>query len=499
MAKNRGLKFRAAQGLVKILSSKYYKTLYAALVELIFNGLDAARIRGITPVLDITFWKKGKHPMSPNGPAITIRDNGTGFTSEVIRNYCSVGQSAHTGRADVHGQHGVGKFAAFALGSAEDTVYYILTSTGGEESWMWKMDNNIFSDIEFPESEIPKKARALLPPQGPWTEIVIPDATDMLEPDEVRTALTNLLPIPLRPWVVNVQGIPVQPRRFSAELSLTTKAFEVLGGAVKFEFAVAEVTTPADGVFMIDSDTGRVICDITSLPPSVKGKLDPVLLNARLIGQISCPGLEAESAGHRDGLNVNFWKSPKGEKLIALMNAIGAPKARDLIGDHVSAGKLNDAVMEMQDAFANAFGPPQPESIHGGGGGGGSGGGGGGGSGGGGGGGGGGVKPKPPVKGKGGKPITSFVRVEDVTYEAMSFEAHGATPAQVRKGTVLVFDTSHPEVKRVSQYKGARLVESLVHFAIEAHVLATRKEAMGGELISQVYTLKGKVMSNPKK
>ena len=456
----------ATHGLAKNL----YPSFLAAMLEIIFNGIDSATRRGVEPKIDISFYATGIHPMAPKSNAVAATDNGTGFTSEVIEAFGNTGESISFGRADLHGTHGLGKFAPFALGEGVGE-FSILSNTGGGETWVYRVKgDNIFGQTFEPEE--PKRGvEKFLPPNGPFAQIFVA-GIDPQDPDEFRANLANHLP--LRPLTVTVDGKIVEPRKFATSEAFTTPTIPMIGGPVHLMFAMAQVSTADDAVWLYDTN-GRQVGELLSAV--TRPLLDPVFRHPRLIAIIKAPGLEKKSSSSRTGLNAAFWKSGYGRKLLEVLAAYGVPLAKKVIGaaEDIESDPLRASIKVVADLFTAGFGSPdsvkekEPRSRPtkpGGGNTGGSGGGGGG--------------DDDPGK--------TWVRVEDNAYRVMSFPTSHPLPAEVRKGGIIVINTNHPEVRRLEKVRNPRLLkEAIIRALVEAHVVKTRPTA--ADHIGAVYEL----------
>ena len=478
----RPIVFHAGKSLATgALSRNMYHSAVQALVELIFNGFDAANLRGACPHVDIRVWTAGEHPLATKSRAVSVTDNGTGFTEKVIDAYREAGESVHKERSDIHGKHGIGKFAPFALGSESSpvTVFYITTNIGDGETWMFRIDGDRIFSSDGSKPTLVKGKRPGLPSAGPFTEIFVPVGDVEYDPESLRKELSPLLP--LRPWAVMVNGRAVERRKFASSVALETPVIPVFGGSIKIEFSTAEISTDADTVELIDSVSGRIIGDLHSR--ETRGLLDPILHHPRLIGRISVPGLEKKSSASRSGLTASFWRSARGKKLVEILNSVGVEQAQKALGEEPPAhDDLRTLFEDLAGVFQSVFGDPvadpplppkpprDPKEKEGGGGGGG---------------GGGGTNRFKPV----------CIRIEDATYRIESFDTASTTLAAARRNVIIV-NTAHPEFTRLKQAKSPRLYrEGIVRSIFEAHVAKTR-ELASNELFGAVYGLMGRFLSS---
>lgn len=466
----------SVQLMSRAISKDLYPSFVAALVELIFNGLDAANIRGVIPDIIVRVWKPGEHPLCPDSMGLSVLDNGTGMVSKAIKAFGMVGESVHTLLTYIHGKKGLGKAAAFALGTKDR--FFITTNIGDDNgTWRYDIKDKFFDPKGFTPVEVVKKMPQL-PTAGPFTEIFIPDLTVDFNIDKARDELTNLLPIN-RDWKVTVQGKPVKQRVFKGE-RFETEVIPALKGKVTFEFGVAEITAAEDTVFLIDSGSGRTVTDLHSLPATVKRELHLLLFHPRLIGQVQVVDLEKHCTSDRTKLKASFWSSAAGKALIGALNTFGVDLAKKVTGEDEEKPKgISKLLTDVKDVFDSCFGKADPmggwndgENS-----------------------GPGGKKRESGEKDKskklgdgrnsgsgGNKPTARdglWLKIEDKTYRILSFYTSSALPAEVRRGTIIV-NTGHPKSIRLDKIKGnAQLkLEHLVHFLVEAHITETREASL---------------------
>ncbi|KKT71509.1 MAG: hypothetical protein UX09_C0021G0012 [Candidatus Uhrbacteria bacterium GW2011_GWE2_45_35] len=495
----KSLCFRATTGLVLAVSSRLYRDPATMVGELVINGLDAATRRGVEPVIEVRFWQTGEHPLSPDAPALTILDNGPGFTDEVIADYVLVGESVHRADARFHGTHGLGKFAAFGLSTADR--FEIITRPQGERqiARYGLLVTDVFSGNEVLAEKVRMELPGL-PTKESFACILVHGFNGSISPDELRERLTQLLPI--RPCRVSVQGVQVALRRLEAERETETPPLPAFDHAsVRICFAVAEVTGQNDRARIIDAVSGRPVASFDSLPPAVRRNLETSLLHPKLQGEIWVPGsLEKQSETGRGGIATAYWRSDQGEALIAALNIYGAPLAAELVGNEAKPrGPIEGRLGEVARLFTQSFGDPDdsvdPEpgdngasptrkpgtkpSRPGGQGGGGTKNGSGkknkrqG------------VRPNPPSFGG------VLVRVEDTTYTIISFACVSEAPGHVRAGNVIVINTRHTQVERMQKMATGRVREELARYIIEAHVAA--KDGANPDLFGRVYQILGRL------
>lgn len=505
MSKPRTIKFATAPRLVTHgLARNLYPTWLAAMMELVFNGIDSATRRGVEPEIVVQFMAANEHPLSKVGPAVMVLDNGTGFTTEVVDAYNQLGQSVSLGRTDIHGKHGVGKVAPFALGEDVDH-FYILTRTQKDDAvWKYRINASEIFGGGFEPEEVTQPSRLQLPPTNvipTFGAILVPNIEPQ-DADDIRAQLTHLLP--LRPLKVFVDFKQVEARRFAAQTTAETPPIKMFGGVVKMQFARAEVSTANDTVELFDTN-GRPIAELMSA--ATRQQLHPVFRDPRLIGMVFVPGLEQHSASHRAGLGASFWKSAKGKKLLEVVNAFGAPKARDVLGpedEGVSSNPIQRSLSSVAEALTTCFGLPEDPILDnpddktatedggdgpaGGGGNGGSGGGGGSGNPG---------NPRPPRPNTpGSKAKALLMRIEDTDYRVMSFPTTSTVPVEVRQGKVLVINTAHAAVTNFLSAP-VQLRSLLLRAMVDAHVARTRRDVT--EQFGMSWTLWTHAMSAMKK
>lgn len=477
------------------LAARLYRNLSTAVAELVINGLAAATLLGVKPRIIIRRWDPEEHLYSPDGPALSVLDNGTGFTSAVISAYGQVGTSVHHGNVAVPGEHGLGKMAAFALGSEG---FYIISSTSESgPAWVYEIPRvNVFNPQGFQPVRVERSELPGLPKSGPFTMILVPQFRDSFDLKELRDDLTFLLP--MRAWEVVVQGEQVSPRKVQAQATMTTDRIPALGGTIRFELAVAEVSGGRDALWLVDAGSGRLVTELMDLP-GARRLLDGALLNPRLIGSVFIPGIEAQSSAGRAGLSATYLSSAPGQAMIGALNLFGGDLARQVLGEAApSENPALDLARQVVQSFRTAFGEPEAPV-----GGGGKDGGGanptpgpkgpGGGT-------GGGRGPRGPKTGSSGgtdklSPDAVVLRIEGRTYQVMSFRTADPVPVSVRKGT-LVINTDHPTTKRLLAATGPARRDGLVRALVDAHVVSTRDALV--DVTAAAYELLEKVLGGQK-
>jgi|GEM_PF-5443690 len=465
--------FEPTDELVFELSSKLYPDPEHMFNELVVNGLDAATRREVEPVIEVRFWSAGEHPLSPDAPAVSVLDNGTGFTSEVLAAYSLVGKSVHFQAHRVHGVHGLGKFAAFGLSATGS--FQIITRPRGETKVVCYSISfrDVFSRKKIKATPV-KESLPGLPTKGSFACIFIAGFNEAITAEELRAGLTNLLPI--RPCQVKVQTKLVALRKLEAEREVTTPPIPDFGGsAVTIKLAVAEVIGRNDGIRLIDAELGRPVVDsLDSLPPAIRRRLDYRLMHPRLLGDIFVPGnLEKYSEAGRAGIESSYWNSAQGKALIEALNIYGAPIAGELVGSEAkSQGAVNESLSNVAKIFEETFGEPDdsaevepndtlPGNLPG-------------------------VKPLHPSKSSSRDRTSTgesrpkktpnpplfggvWIKVEDATYLVMSYRVGGPKPFHVTTDGNIVINTLHPEIIRLQKLSVTRQCDELIRYIIEAH------------------------------
>ncbi|MFA4831238.1 MAG: ATP-binding protein [Patescibacteria group bacterium] len=472
-----------------------------AVGELVINGLDAANQIKRMPVVAIHLWAAGEHRLSETKcAAMTVTDNGIGFTDEVITIYGRVAESAQVG----HGRHGVGKFAAFALCSQKNPRYHIVTASGNERhARRFDIDGDVIFRTEgFAPSIVDRSDLPGLPDSGSFAQVVIPDLERSFTAEELIEFLTDHLPH--TPWEMTVNGQVVPHRQVKVLESVLVPPIIGVAGQVRIELGKAEDLRHPDSVWLMDGLTLRPVAQVAELPRAVRGLLDPNLLDPVLLGNIFIDGLEDHSSGGRSGLAADFWQGAFGRKLIDIFNGFAAPAARRVLGVISRPDDLlSSQIAVLGDTFSAAFGAPEiPENF----------------------------KPQPKGASQGGGPSggeddedeeedgkepkprdpsgrqptpgggsqrrergqrrAAFVKIEDKTYQVISFKTGGTVPSSVRKGDVIVVNTDHYDVKRLLRKRATdELAVHLCRILIEAHVA----NVYGQGEIEQVYRLKAVV------
>lgn len=492
--------FRSSPNLIREVSTKLYRDLIEAVLELVLNGVDAATVRNTIPNIQIRFWNKDAHPLVAGSRGLSITDNGTGFTDEVVEAYGLFGESVHINHANMHGTHGLGKFAALALSEEDrDDFLVIVTDPGdGEGIREYRFSlATIFGQDGFTPKKVKPSQYPNLPP-APFSMLFIPAVTAGLNKDTLGGELANMLP--MRSMDVSVDEVLVPKRTFVAQSTLTTPDIAHVG-PVSFQFAVTKsVSTRDEGVMLVDADTGRRVCELHTLSPTVRRKISPWVMHPRLTGFIKARGLEKLSSAGRSGLDIHFWNLQKGVRLLEAINVFGERLARGLVEETgvESADSMKATLREIQLMFWGAFGKPEtfiPGRDQQ-------------------------TKAKEPVKGDGSthdypdkrKPTTptghghkqerwsAAIGIEGKHYGVLTFPSDGSkTPAYVIRDRIII-DTDHPEIKRLMKLSAKNqrlLMEGIIQAMIEAHVAATRDVA--STLFVDVYRLKAMLFSEKKK
>lgn len=135
------IEFSLGYEALKLLGKGMYSNVWAALSELIANGIDA-RAKNVRVFIDMS---KKEHS------TIEIFDNGDGMSvDEIENNYVVIGNNKRTNHADsqnIMGRKGVGKLAALFLSSK----YSFLTKKDNQEYSIWYFD---FSDRQSPKPSL---------------------------------------------------------------------------------------------------------------------------------------------------------------------------------------------------------------------------------------------------------------------------------------------------------------------------------------------------------
>ncbi len=490
---NMEMQLVAKAGLMKALSG-LYSSVEDEVAELVINGLDAATLAGHPPVIKIRFWAPGEHPLSPNGPALSVLDNGTGFTPEVIRRYCQLGESAWLGnQRGIHGRHGIGKLAAMALGLGTYIIITRADPTQGIAMVQLNMDS-LHTPTRWKKLKQERPGFEYLPKEGTFTEIFIPNFRGGTTAPKLQSQLT--LRLPISPWEVTVNGQHVLHRQFTAQLKFTSEHVHVLDGPIQLELGILDTEAADDAVWLVDKELGRLVCRLESIRRAAG--LRGALCDPRLVGSISVSGLAAFSTPDRDGLQASFWSNQKGEALRNALMLWGNQEATKLLGEEPGT---NDGVMELIQKhlglFATAFGAPAllqgtttPKQL--------------------------GSRPHGKRESSEGDTATSRrertpreqhppqastkprIRIAERDYEVWTFTILSELPAEVRRGDVIVVNLGHPEVKRLMSRRHAAPLtfrDGMVRWLIEAHVIATaEKNQEPSRTCAEIYSLYNRVI-----
>lgn len=480
----RNLVFKPTPGVIRALSGNLYKNPLKAVAELVINGLDAANRRLVKPAIRVDFWKMGSHPLSGGPLSLSVTDNGCGFTDEIMRVYGMIGESARIG----HGRHGVGKLAPFAL--TDQGQYHIVTATDNGPSRLFSVDmETMLGGKGFTATQFQRKGDYGMQP-GPFTQIFVPNMTAKIDPERLRQELTYLLP--LTEWSVTVNSRPVEPLRFTSELDFTTtEPVPGVNAPVRFRLARYEgdVAKKPHGIWLADMTSGRLVTELDEQPRGVLNDFDRVLFHPALIGIVFFPNIEDWSSADRSGLRAQFWDGEYGIGVMGALNTYGVEAAKELLKEepHEKKNPILECMMAIKSQLEGVFGAPDkvrdsdtaPDHT--------------------------GEEEgdtKDPSRGDrgegedtgegGGKPSGGSrgprrrhtrvsphsvrLRIEDETYDVMSFPSPGMTvPAQVRKGGSMVINTTHHAVAHAIASKDSRQrFWEMAAFLCQAHVEATR-------------------------
>ncbi len=492
--------FRPSPKLIREVSTKLYRDLIEAVLELVLNGVDAATALNVIPLINIRFWKRGEHPLVAGSRGLSITDNGTGFTDEVVEAYGLFGESVHIEHANMHGTHGLGKFAALALSEEDHNDFLVIVTDPGDGYGIREYKFNlatIFDQDGFTPQKVKPDQYPNMPP-APFSTLFIPAVTTGLNQDTLGSDLADMLP--MRPMEVSVDGVRVPKRTFVAQSTMTTPEIAHVG-SVSFELAVTKnVSARDEGVMLVDADTGRRVCELHTLSPTVRRKVSAWVMHPRLTGFVKARGLEKLSSAGRSGLDLRFWNLQKGVRLLEAINLYGERLARGLVEETgmESADSMKTTLRDIQQMFWTAFGKPETfakglgqQTKH-----------------------------KDPTKGDGGKhdypdkrkPATptgvghqqerwnATLGIEGKHYGIFPYPSGGSmTPAYVVRDRIII-DTDHPEIKRLTKLSAKNqrlLLEGMIQAILEAHVAATRSGV--STLFMDVYRMKTALFSEKKK
>lgn len=460
------------------LGSKYYKTICQPPTEIVINGCDGAFRDKRPPIIKVQIYKK--HPVT-DSTAISFTDNGVGFTPEVLEAYGTMGKSRRIG----HGRHGVGRFSAFALcADNENPQYFIITAVEGEtDATLIHVNGKKIFDGGFVGQTIDRNSYPDLPATGSFTTILVPNWHEGFTAAELIDYLT--MNLPSTPWQVTVNGVEVPHRTLNILVDETLPKIEGIPGQVRISLGRNDDTKMPDSLYLVDSLTGRPIARLTDC----KGiRLNPILRNPALIGNIAADGLEDWSTGDRDSIRPDFWRTEYGAKLTVIIDKVVVSKARSILGNSDTASVeslVKECLSSLGETFSAHWGHPDivqnetPEdenddedeestttrkpSGNGGKPSGGTKGGGHGSKG-----SSGGKKKHRPDTGDDSPDEGVFIRIETETYQILTYESNSVLPAEVRSGRVMVINTRHPAV--APHLKTNRLREVMLRIIVEAHV-----------------------------
>ncbi len=360
--KHAPIKFSATDEMVRVLGADMYENPLTAIAELCYNGGDAALRQGVIAQINVRLWGAGEHPLSRSAPAISITDNGCGFTDDVVAQYSNVGKSAQIG----HGRKGIGKLAAFSLmRDWQHSQYHIITAVQNEVGCaIYGISPQIFSQGEITPLDMTRSAYPELPARGPFSQIFIPDWNCSLSSEELVSGLGKLLPL-LSNWKVTVNNVPVVNRQPEKLESYTTPHIKAIGGTITFHFGCDRKTRDrVDSVMLCDGGHGqRPVAKLRRI--SAASRLDNIFRDVRLVGSISVPHLQDFSTASREGLTAPFWSSQFGEATLTAINVYGAELAAKVLGRD---GEKTDSVTSkyagrMVEDFSKIWGTPTEEEL----------------------------------------------------------------------------------------------------------------------------------------
>lgn len=350
--------------LVDRLGLDIYDSPEKALWELVANGYDGHGRTGTPPEIDVFIWE-GSHPLARGKQTLAFLDRGCGFTDEVRAAYGSVGKSHSKGNVRLHGTHGLGKLvSAAAVGAGGQ--YHILSAPGNQtlvDHYTFSADEVLshsrseYERIRRDDPRFPK-----MPLDGSFSMILLPGcvldvtAQSLFEPFREE--------MPLREATVRINGKIVPLRQTLQYKELVTPKLGMLGGiTISFRFDKAKSIADNDGVLLVDSNTGRIVTDLGKLGRSVKRQLDTILLDPRLVGIISVPGIEKFSDPGRGDLKGSFWKDQRKRRLtgsgfLTALNHYGASFASELLGEDPNRSKDDESQLldRLSSLFSHAFG-----------------------------------------------------------------------------------------------------------------------------------------------
>ncbi len=494
------MKLQPTEGLLEALSHNLYDSVDAEVGELIFNAMDAATLANRDPIIQVKIWQAGEHPLS-KGPALSVLDNGVGFTDEVSERYCRLGESfwVHHKQGGMHGRHGVGKLSAMALGVGP---YYIITrSVHGSGIKMVRLSKSSMT-TGAKWQEVAAGRFLHLPEVETFSEIFVPDFRGGVTPEELQQQLTLRLPV-TQSWQISVNGQPVQRRHFSAQVNFVSEDVPILGGQVEIQLGVLEQdsTNQDDGVWLVDKRLGRLVARMGDVRRAAG--IGGAICHPSLVGTVAVHGLAEVSTTNRGGIKAGFWTTPRGEALHDAIMLWGNEQAAKVLGEELPGNKnsmLLDSLQPHLSLFEQAFGSPSPQqqeqpsaterprhreglrssvapTVE--------------------------RKPREPRAPRTEEekrpqlPTQPRMRIEGLTYDLWSYVTTTDLPAEVRPGNTMVLNLGHPEVKRLlSRRQSAPLTfrDALVRWLIEAHVVENNDGSTPP--FKRVYDLMARVIPN---
>lgn len=345
-----------------------YTSKVKALAELIHNGIDSAYRRNVNPIIEIRYWQIGEHPLTKNHPGISVLDNGTGFTPEVIAMYMAVGKSFSKSNVKMQGALGTGKFSGLALTrKVEEAVYRIISSTGPNEKpkeaivSMEKIYKSFFEKDIFSFAPLSTKYPGL-PEKGPYAAIFVQDINTTIKWDEVFADLAYEIPFnPSLKLIINGKEVKSPEVDFQQTISPEVPFL----GKVKIEIGYfrendQDKIIKRNEIVLVDALNNRSVCPLYMLKSSLKR----ILLDPRIHGRIWVNGISKQTSESRNGLKEDYLLSEEGKELVDLLNGSVAKLIHRVLEDLEGTSSPNESqcvelIKKAQPMLWEIFGKPE--------------------------------------------------------------------------------------------------------------------------------------------
>ncbi len=296
-----------------------------------------------------------RHPLDTGQGVMMIKDDGLGI---MIERFSGLGREyEHTDNGGAN-QNRMGRLAAIGLNRTEGIAHWLTRRTAtGEVTRLTVSDTLMAEGLAAREDWIGPDDPLLGPYRGitgTFTIVVIPNPA--ITAEEILRELPWVLPRGMdRSLKVSVNGgPPVQAVRSPTsciQLTRDGKSYDLFVGLADGEGAVRP------GIALCDEAWGLVVGYLpeTGIQAYPANRPD-------LCGHIRIPGLLAEMNTTRQGLRPDYWRTPAGKELHAVltssrlkahvMSLLGTPEHAEARGDKL--------LQNLRQLFTERFGPGKP-------------------------------------------------------------------------------------------------------------------------------------------